>query len=40
MVEIALPANSIINKGISHAPNGEIAKARTLKIYRWTPDDA
>ena len=40
MVEIALPANSKINKGISHAPKGEIAKARTLKIYRWNPDDA
>jgi succinate dehydrogenase / fumarate reductase iron-sulfur subunit len=40
MVEIALPANSKIKKGITHAAKSDIAKARTLKIYRWNPDDA
>ena len=39
MVEIALPANSKINKGVVHAPKGDIKKPRNLKIYRWNPDD-
>ncbi|MDG1690894.1 MAG: succinate dehydrogenase iron-sulfur subunit [Alphaproteobacteria bacterium] len=39
MVEIALPANSKIDKGVVHAAEGTIANPRTLKIYRWNPDD-
>ena len=39
MVEIALPANSKIDKGVVHAAEGAIANPRTLKIYRWNPDD-
>lgn len=39
MVEIALPANSKVRKGSVHAAEGEMAKPRTLKIYRWNPDD-
>ena len=39
MVEIALPANSKIDKGVVHAAEGTIANPRNLKIYRWNPDD-
>ncbi len=39
MVEIALPANSKIKKGVVHTPKGDIKKPRNLKIYRWNPDD-
>ena len=40
MVEIALPANSKIGKGVAHPAPDEAVKPRTLKIYRWNPDDA
>ena len=40
MVEIALPANSKIGKGVAHPAPEEAKQARTLKIYRWNPDDA
>jgi len=39
MVEIALPANSKVSKGIAHVAKGEIKNPRTLKIYRWNPED-
>ncbi len=39
MVEIALPANSKVEKGTVHAAQGEMTKPVTLKIYRWNPDD-
>ena len=39
MVEIALPANSKIGKGVTHAAKDGAKKPRTLKIYRWNPDD-
>ena len=39
MVEIALPANSKVQKGAVHAAEGEMKSPRTLKIYRWNPDD-
>ena len=40
MVEIALPSNSKINKGVTYVPKGEIKKPRNLKVYRWNPDDS
>ena len=40
MVEIALPANSKIGKGVAHPAPEAAEKPRTLKIYRWNPDDA
>ena len=40
MVEIALPANSKIGKGVAHPAPEAAQKPRTLKIYRWNPDDA
>ena len=40
MVEIALPKNSRISKGVTHAAKSEMAKPRNLKIYRWNPDDS
>ena len=40
MVEIALPANSRVKKGVTHTAEGTIKKPRTLKVYRWNPDDA
>ncbi len=39
MVEITLPANSRVKKGVTHAPKGDIKRPRRLKIYRWNPDD-
>ena len=39
MVEIALPANSKVEKGTVHASEGDMKSPRTLKIYRWNPDD-
>jgi succinate dehydrogenase / fumarate reductase iron-sulfur subunit len=39
MVEIALPANSKIGKGLAHPAPEEAKQPRTLKIYRWNPDD-
>ena len=39
MVEIALPANSKIGKGVAHPAPEEAKQPRTLKIYRWNPDD-
>ena len=40
MVEIALPSNSKVQKGVVHPTPEEAKKPRTLKIYRWNPDDA
>ena len=40
MVEIALPANSKIGKGVAHPAPEAAQQPRTLKIYRWNPDDA
>lgn len=40
MVEIALPANSKIGKGVAHPAPAKAKQPRTLKIYRWNPDDA
>ena len=39
MVEIALPANSRVKKGVTHTAEGTLKSARTLKVYRWNPDD-
>ncbi len=40
MVEIALPSNSKVQKGVVHPTPEAAKKPRTLKIYRWNPDDA
>ncbi|MGC6475142.1 MAG: succinate dehydrogenase iron-sulfur subunit [Parvibaculales bacterium] len=39
MVEIALPKNSRINKGVSHKAEGDLQAPRTVEVYRWNPDD-
>ena len=39
MVEIALPANSRVKKGVTHTAEGTLKAQRTLKVYRWNPDD-
>ena len=39
MVEIALPANSRVKKGVTHTAEGTLKSSRTLKVYRWNPDD-
>ena len=39
MVEIALPKNSRVQKGIVHKADKKLEKPRTLKIYRWDPED-
>ena len=39
MVEIVLPANSRVKKGVVHNAKDEPKQPRRLKIYRWNPDD-
>ena len=39
MVEIALPKNSRVQKGVVHKADKKLEKPRTLKIYRWDPED-
>ncbi len=39
MVEIALPKNSRINKGVTHKAEGDLQAPRTVEVYRWNPDD-
>ena len=39
MVEIVLPANSRVKKGVVHNAKAEAKQPRHLKIYRWNPDD-
>ena len=39
MVEIAPPANSRVKKGVIHTAEGTLKSPRTLKVYRWNPDD-
>ena len=39
MVEIALPANSRVKKGVTHTAEGTLKSPLTLKVYRWNPDD-
>ena len=39
MVEIALPANSRVKNGVTHTAEGTLKSPRTLKVYRWNPDD-
>ena len=39
MVEIALPANSRVKKGVTHTAEGTLKSPRILKVYRWNPDD-
>lgn len=40
MVEIALPANSKVKKGITHPAPESVKKPVTLKVYRWDPEDS
>ena len=40
MVEIALPANSRVKKGILRKADGPLVNPRKLKVYRWNPDDS
>ena len=40
MVEIALPANSRVKKGVTHTAEGTLKSPRTLKVYRLNTDDA
>jgi succinate dehydrogenase / fumarate reductase iron-sulfur subunit len=39
MAEFALPANSRISKGKTHAAPAGAKNVRTFSIYRWNPDD-
>ncbi|MGY9057532.1 MAG: succinate dehydrogenase iron-sulfur subunit [Alphaproteobacteria bacterium] len=39
MAEFSLPKNSKISAGKKHAPAQTPANAKTVKIYRWSPDD-
>ncbi|HKK30205.1 MAG TPA: succinate dehydrogenase iron-sulfur subunit [Alphaproteobacteria bacterium] len=39
MAEFTLPKNSKIKAGNKHTPSTTPAKARTIKVYRWSPDD-
>ena len=39
MVEIALPKNSRVQKGVVHKADKKLEKPRMLKIYRWDPED-
>jgi succinate dehydrogenase / fumarate reductase iron-sulfur subunit len=38
MVELALPANSKVTKGKTHAAPAGASKVRTFKVYRYDPD--
>jgi len=40
MVEIALPANSRVKKGILRKADEPLVNPRKLKVYRWDPDDS
>ena len=39
MAEFTLPKNSKIQKGKKHAPAQTPKNAKTVKVYRWSPDD-
>jgi len=39
MVEITLPANSRVKKGKAFVAPGDLKRPRTLKVYRWSPED-
>ena len=39
MVEIALPKNSRVSKGVTHEIKGEVKQPRKIDVYRWNPDD-
>jgi succinate dehydrogenase / fumarate reductase iron-sulfur subunit len=39
MAEFAVPANSRISKGKTHAAPAGAKNVRTFSIYRWNPDD-
>jgi len=39
MVELALPANSRVARGQSHAAPEGAKRTKTFKVYRWSPDD-
>ena len=39
MVELALPANSRVGKGQSHAAPEGAKRTKIFKVYRWNPDD-
>lgn len=40
MAQFALPKNSKVKKGKSHAAPADAKKKRVFKVYRWSPDDA
>ena len=39
MVEIALPKNSRVSKGVTHEAKGDAKQPRRVDVYRWNPDD-
>ena len=39
MVEFTLPANSKVQKGITHAVKEVSKKPKRVVIYRWNPED-
>ncbi len=39
MAEFKLPANSVVGKGKVHPAPADATHTRTLKVYRWNPDD-
>jgi succinate dehydrogenase / fumarate reductase iron-sulfur subunit len=40
MVEFALPKNSKIKKGTHYPAPADAKRTKTIKVYRWSPDDA
>ena len=40
MAEFALPRNSKVKKGKRHEAAAGAKRAKTFKVYRWSPDDA
>lgn len=39
MVELALPKNSRVTKGVTHKTKGEVNTPRQVEVYRWNPDN-
>lgn len=40
MVELALPKNSRVTKGVTHKAKSDIKESRRVQVYRWNPDDS
>jgi succinate dehydrogenase / fumarate reductase iron-sulfur subunit len=40
MAEFTLPKNSTVTKGVKHPAPAGAKRTRTIRVYRWSPDDA